>query len=171
MGDIVERLAAYATDHVARDTSPALVYKARAEITRLREALSSETAAREKAERELACRDALIKDHLSTIMHLRNRVDDEAFRAETAEATIADLTRKLEATARDVALLPMVSALLRIVCQSFDSGGESARSLRALAVETVWQIISDHDNPRFEQERRDCDTDQWAYVRKARGKG
>lgn len=65
-------------------------------------------------------------------------------------------------------LLPVVSALLRITCQSFDNGGESARSLRALAVETAWHLISNHDDPRFEQERRACDADQWAYVRKAR---
>lgn len=35
--------------------------------------------------KELSCRDALIKDHLGKILHLENRIDDEAFRAETAE--------------------------------------------------------------------------------------
>ena len=39
-----------------------------------------------RAERELACRDALIQDHLAKIMHLENRVDAEAHRAERAEA-------------------------------------------------------------------------------------
>ncbi len=43
----------------------------------------------DKAERELACRDALISDHLRKIMHLENRMEDEVARAEKAEATAA----------------------------------------------------------------------------------
>lgn len=43
---------------------------------------------------ELRCRDALIKDHLGKIMHLENRVDEEAHRAETAEARIAELEKE-----------------------------------------------------------------------------
>jgi hypothetical protein len=44
----------------------------------------------ERAEREIACRDAVIKDHLAKILHLENRVDAEAFRAERAETALRD---------------------------------------------------------------------------------
>ncbi len=46
---------------------------------------------RNAAERELSCRDALIRDHLAKIMHLENRVDAEAHRAEHAEAQLEDM--------------------------------------------------------------------------------
>lgn len=42
-----------------------------------------------EVEAELSCREKLIKDHLRKIMHLENRVEDEAIRAEAAEAKLA----------------------------------------------------------------------------------
>lgn len=90
---------------------------------------------------------------------------------EWAEHIVASVNATLAKPASEPAgggVLPIVSALLRVTCQSLDHGGESMRSLRALAVETAWDIISDNDDPRFEAERRACDADPWAYVRKMR---
>ena len=39
-----------------------------------------------QAEKELSCRDALIKDHLAKILHLENRIDVEAHRADELDA-------------------------------------------------------------------------------------
>lgn len=64
-------------------------------------------------------------------------------------------------------VLPEIAALLRVTIQSFDNGGESMRSLRSLAVETAWHLIQG-DDPRFEAANRECDADQWAFVRKMR---
>jgi hypothetical protein len=44
----------------------------------------------ERAERELACREEIIKDHLAKILHLENRVDAEAFRAKRAETALRE---------------------------------------------------------------------------------
>lgn len=62
----------------------------------------------------------------------------------------------------------MLSALLRITIQSFDSGGESMRSQRAMAVETAWSLITDTDDPRVQAAYKECDADRWAYISKAR---
>lgn len=50
---------------------------------------------------EIACRDALIKDHLRKILHLENRIEEEHYRAEKAEAEIARLTDAI-ATLREL---------------------------------------------------------------------
>jgi len=92
MSDIVERLAVCAADYQARNITPAPVYEARAEITRLREALSSETAAREKAERE--------RDELNTRLYATQcEVNDISWEHGKLTDKVADLTRKLEAAA------------------------------------------------------------------------
>lgn len=79
MTDIVERLES------VKSACPLLISAAMAEITRLREALSSETAAREKAERER--------------LQLARSLNATAGARNEADARIADLTRKLEAAA------------------------------------------------------------------------
>lgn len=61
-----------------------------------------------------------------------------------------------------------VAALLRIAIQSFDSGGESMRSLRAQAIETVWHDLFDVDDQAFEDANRRCDADQWEFFQQAR---
>jgi hypothetical protein len=43
-----------------------------------------------------ADKDALIKDHLAKIMHLENRVDEEAFRAEAAENKLKEAQEDLK---------------------------------------------------------------------------
>lgn len=63
---------------------------------------------------------------------------------------------------------PMVAALLRIVYQSFDAGGESSRSQRAQALEAVLFSISRNDDPAFEAARRECDSDPWEYIMRSR---
>jgi hypothetical protein len=45
----------------------------------------------EMLKRELECREALIKQHLATILHLENRVDAEAQRAEAAESALREV--------------------------------------------------------------------------------
>lgn len=67
---------------------------ARSEIKTLFDHIAQVTA-------ELTCRESLIKDHLGKIMHLENRVDAEAFRAETAEARIAELEAHPSAQSSD----------------------------------------------------------------------
>jgi chromosome segregation ATPase len=71
--------------------------KAEAEVQRLRTQvenllhhMTSEeaTAEVERLRAELLCRDALIKDHLAKILHLENRVDAKAHRADKAEAAL-----------------------------------------------------------------------------------
>lgn len=62
---------------------------------------------------------------------------------------------------------PTMAALLRIAIQSLDAGGESARSLRALAIETVWHSIFKFD-PEFSEANRKCDEDPWAFLTAAR---
>ncbi len=62
----------------------------------------------------------------------------------------------------------MLSALLRITIQSFDAGGESMRSQRAMAVETAWSLITNYDDPRVQAAYEECDADRWAYISKAR---
>ena len=85
----------------AGETMRVKLAAAEAEVERLRAALdlagdlSKVEARAEQAEAErdtlraeLLCRDALIKDHLARILHLENRVDAEAHRAEKAEAAL-----------------------------------------------------------------------------------
>ena len=55
---------------------------------------------RDQLNRELACQDALIKDHLATIMAKDNQIDAETFRAEKGEEMAQfykDAFRKMEA--------------------------------------------------------------------------
>lgn len=63
---------------------------------------------------------------------------------------------------------PTLAALLRIVIQSFDSGGESMRSLRAQAIETVWHDLVNINDPAFLETFERCDQDPWAFLQEAR---
>jgi hypothetical protein len=54
----------------------------------LADALEAQARRIEKLENEIACRDALIDDHLRKIMHLENLIEAEAFKVEEAEASI-----------------------------------------------------------------------------------
>ena len=63
---------------------------------------------------------------------------------------------------------PTMAALLRIVIQSFDSGGESMRSLRAQAIETVWHELFDVNDPAFFEANERCDRDPGQFVQDAR---
>ena len=99
----VERLRA-ALD-LAGDLSKveARAEQAEAERDTLRDSYDAAAAAwgRDALRAELLCRDALIKDHLARILHLENRVDAEAHRAEKAEAALRDLVRGAEITFAD----------------------------------------------------------------------
>lgn len=64
--------------------------------------------------------------------------------------------------------LPTVAALLRIVIQSFDAGGESMRSMRAQAIEAVWHGLFDFKDPAFAAANTECDRDPWAFIAKAK---
>jgi hypothetical protein len=61
------------------------------------------------------------------------------------------------------------ATLLRVVCQSFDNGGESSRSLRALCAETAFIILDTKDDESFAQYYK-CDADPWAFMAAARMK-
>lgn len=80
MTDTVERLKMH-TKGLFGDVLPSPV----------REAMQEAATEIAQLKRELSCRDALIKDHLAKIMHLENRVDVEAYRAEAFEAEVKRL--------------------------------------------------------------------------------
>lgn len=63
---------------------------------------------------------------------------------------------------------PTMAALLRLAIQSFDSGGESMRSLRAQAIETVWHDLVNLDDPAFLETFERCDKDPWQFLQDAR---
>lgn len=63
---------------------------------------------------------------------------------------------------------PTMAALLRIAIQSFDSGGESMRSLRAQAIETVWHSLFDLNDPAFMEANKTCDQDPREFIGTAR---
>ncbi len=98
-----------------------------------------------RAERELASRDALISDHLRKIMHLENRVDTEAYRADAAEARaqaaeaeagrLREAFQDLESTASRVAWFgpitgphwpPLSTALVKARAALAPQGSEAA---------------------------------------------
>ncbi len=53
-------------------------------------------------QKELSCRDALIKDHLGKILHLENRVDEEALRADQADELLAGRDVVIETQANSI---------------------------------------------------------------------
>ena len=61
----------------------------------------------------------------------------------------------------------LAATLLRVVCQSFDNGGESERSLRSLCVQIVFNMLNMKDEESFAQYHK-CDNDPWAFMRDAR---
>lgn len=63
---------------------------------------------------------------------------------------------------------PILAALLRIAIQSFDSGGESMRSMRAQAVEAAWDILVNVDDPAFANAASECDADPWEFIASAK---
>jgi hypothetical protein len=69
---------------------------------------------------------------------------------------------------RDVERDATVAALLRVAIQSFDSGGESMRSLRSIAVETAWRMVFVHADASFERANQLCDEDVARFVHGAR---
>ena len=68
----------------------------------------------------------------------------------------------------EIELRAEVAALLRIVIQSFDSGGESMRSQRAQAVEAAWFLLTRGHGQMFADAYRRCDEDRWAAIARAR---
>lgn len=62
------------------------------------------------------------------------------------------------------------AALARRLCQFFDSGGESQRSVRARHASAVFQLLN-KDTPEYQAEYRKCDADPVGYLEAAeRGK-
>ena len=59
------------------------------------------------------------------------------------------------------------AALLRRVCQLFDSGGESQRSVRSHFASAAFQLLRD-ETPEQEAEFRKCDADPVAYLTEIR---
>lgn len=71
--------------------------------------------------------------------------------------------------AREALDLPRVWALLRIVWQSFDHGGESMRSQRAQALEVAMRLIDrGHDIDKLLEAANTCDADRWSYISASR---
>ena len=85
----------------AMTTTPDL---SRAAIERLAKQHIELKAALAQAEKELSCRDALIKDHLTKILYLENRIDVETHRADELDDAVwlchagqDDLRKELDA--------------------------------------------------------------------------
>lgn len=58
------------------------------------------------------------------------------------------------------------AAVARRLCQLFDSGGESQRSVRARHASAVFQLL-DKDAPEYHAEYLKCDADPVAYLEAA----
>lgn len=63
---------------------------------------------------------------------------------------------------------PVAAALARRLCQLFDSGGESQRSVRARHASAIFQILS-RDAPEYAAEQAKCDADPIGYLQSAEG--
>jgi hypothetical protein len=63
---------------------------------------------------------------------------------------------------------PIAAALARRLCQIFDFGGESQRTVRARHASAIFQLL-DSDAPEFLVEQRRCDADPFGYLQAAEG--
>lgn len=89
--DRVAHPAAY-SEHLARADAKAAAAAEASALAIAHEELQALRDAHGRLQAEFATREALITEHLGTIMHLENRIEEEAYRADAASADLSKVS-------------------------------------------------------------------------------